>query len=209
MKNNEKKKLEEELEYLYDLSKTETGELQNPETIIANPSMFGMNNDDMNYKEEQEKILDESIEIIESMASLFLDDNKELLNNKYLKNKILNDAKNLADMSFLQTISKRVILRQVNQLEMGDCSPRHFEMVSIQMREIRENIKQSTFTISAMENFYREIRNILGLNNIIQTPKTEENNIHLQLTTTQNLNDKLNDLIKDIQNKNNENKNDN
>jgi hypothetical protein len=206
MTDEEKKKLEEELNIFYEQSKMEGGDLENPEKLLANPEMFGINrtDDDIDYKEEMKLSFYESKEILENMASMYLDSKEELISNNYIKNKVLNDAQNLSDMSFLQKIAKRAIVKQMQQIEMGEATPRHYETLGILMREIRENIKQSTLTVSTMEGFYQKIRNDIGLGNEIKSIESAEEN-KTEITTVNNINDKLEEILKK-RNSNNDNK---
>ena len=62
---------------------------------------------------------------------------------------------------------EKKFMEQIEQIEVGDGTPRHYETLSIMMREIRENIKQSTMTVSTMERFYKDIRSDSGMNDQI------------------------------------------
>ena len=119
MTNEEKKKYEEQLDFLYHESKTESGELYDTDELVATPDMFGIelnDDDEIDYKQEQEDLFIESKIRLTNMASLYLDDNPLVLKNKYIKNKIDGDARNLADMNFLQIISKRKVFQLLNVL---------------------------------------------------------------------------------------------
>lgn len=198
MTEDEKKKLEEQLDFLYNQSKTEGGELINPEDMVGTPSMFGVEPEDneMDYKEEMKTSFVESKEVLQNMAAMYLDEKEELISNNYIKNKVLNDAQNLSDMSFLQKIAKRAIVKQMEQIEMGEATPRHYETLAIMMREIRENIKQSTVTVSTMEGFYKQIRTDLGLNVTINAVEGEGETENKNIITTDNLNTKLDEILK-------------
>lgn len=201
MTEEERKKYEEQLDFLYNESKSEGGDLDNPEGLVATADMFGVNTEDneMNYKEEMKTSFYESKEVLENMASMYLDDNPKLTQNNYIKNKVLNDAQNLSDMSFLQKIAKRAIVKQMEQIEMGEATPRHYETLAIMMREIRENIKQSTVTVSTMEGFYKQIRTDMGLNETVNSVDAESSKP--EIMTANDINSKLDDIIKNRSNK--------
>jgi hypothetical protein len=194
MSEEEKKQLEEKLNFLYNESVSEGNDLDNPQGLIANPEIFGINLEDnqMDYQEEMKKSFTESKNVLENMATMYLE-NETLLKNSYIRNKILNDAQNLSDMAFLQKISKRVIIKQLEQIEMGEATPRHYETLAMMMRENRENIRQSTVTVSTMEDFYRKIRNDMGMENQILPEGTENKS---EITTTNDLNSKLEEIIR-------------
>ncbi len=205
MTEDEKKKLEEQLSYLYNESKSEGGELQNPEGLIANSSTFGLEegSNEMDYKEEMKTSYYESKEVLENMAAMYLDDKQELIQNNYIKNKVLNDAQNLSDMSFLQKIAKRAIVKQMEQIEMGEATPRHYETLAIMMREIRENIKQSTVTVSTMEGFYKQLRVDMGLNQQISAGELSNEPQKTDIITANDVHSRLDEIIKNRSNNNN------
>ena len=132
------------------------------------------------------------------MSALYLDDNEELLDNNYIKKKIENDAENLSDIKFLQNITKTAIVKQMKQIEQGDVTPRHFETLYGGMKEMRENIKQSTTTINTMEGFYKQLRDDLGLKeNIGADLEIEEGDaVNNNVIDQKSLNARLDEIIK-------------
>jgi hypothetical protein len=207
MTNEEKRKYEEQLDFLYNESKTESGELYDTDELVATSDMFGIeltDDDEIDYKQEQEDLFIESKIRLTNMASLYLDDNPIVLKNKYIKNKIDGDARNLADMNFLQIISKRTLVKQMQQMEMGEFSPRHIETMSMMVKEMRENIKQSTTMTVAVESTYKEVKNDI-LTNKITSAELQENisigskSAKSDIVTTNNLNDYIENLKKDIE----------
>ena len=198
MTDDEKKKLEDKLNFLYNESISEGNELDDPQGLVANPEIFGISLEDneMDYQEEMKNSFIESKNILENMATMYLE--KEiLLKNSYIRNKVLNDAQNLSDMSFLQKISKRVVIKQLEQIEMGDATPRHYETLDMMMREIRENIRQSTVTVSTMEEFYRKLRSDIGMD---QQILPESSATKPEITTANDLNSKLDEILKNRNN---------
>jgi hypothetical protein len=167
MNKEEKKKKEDELDYLYNQSMSEGGDI-NGVNLMADYSDFTDEEIiETDYDLEIAETYKESVDIVSSMSALYLDENKDLLENKYIKKKIENDASNLSDIRFLQNITKVAIVKQMKQIEQGDVTPRHFETFYGGMREMRENIKQSTTTINTMEGFYKQLRNDLGMDDSI------------------------------------------
>lgn len=203
MTEDEKNAIENRLNVFYDNAKQDGGELIDPEKMVADANLFGITKEDLelDYKEEMENTLSESKEIITNMASLYLNEDKTLVSNNYVKNKIYNDAQNLSDMMFLQKIAKRAIVKQMQQIEMGDATPRHYETLSIMMREIRENIKQSTLTVSTMEDFYLKIRTQMGIDTSLKADEIEDSSKNNNIITTNDMNSKLEEIIKKRQNK--------
>jgi len=195
MKKEEKESKLEEIENLYSMSEYDGVDL-NGSDLLADPSDFNEEIEVTDYDGLQDEILDDSTETVERMSALYLDDNEELLDNSYIKRKVSNDAKNLADMNFLQSIAKKAIITQMKQLECGDATPRHYETLYNGMKEVRANIEQSTKTANVMEGFYKKLRDDLGLaeqiGSDLETGETETKNI----MTGKDLNNQLDDLIK-------------
>lgn len=192
MNKEERKKKENELDNLYNQSMSEGGM---DESLMADYSNF---TDDEyvehDYESDIDEIYNESKEVVANMSSMYLDNNEELLQNNYIKKKIENDASNLSDIRFLQNITKKALIKQLKMIEQGDVTPRHFETLYGGMREMRENIKQSTTTVNVMEGFYRQLRDDLGMADNIGGNVSEEteNNIIDQKT----LNNRLDEILK-------------
>ncbi len=196
MTSEEKKKLEEQLDFLYNESKNEGGDIQEPGDLMANAEIFGViDADDMDFDEEIKNSFYDSKETLESMAGFYLGDNASLAESNYTKNKVLNDAQNLSDMRFLQKIARRAVIKQMTHIQMGDATPRHYETLYMGMREMRENIKQSTTTMSTMEGFYKQMRADAGMEEKVGTVEATEINI----TTTNDLNNKLEVIMQNIE----------
>lgn len=195
MNKDEKNKKTSELDYIYSQAEREGGELQT-DNLLMNPKDMGSVARDIDYKIEMQDSLVESIGVINNMSELYLSESETILNNKYIKNKVLTDANNLADMLFLQKIAKRAIIKQMEQIDSGEGSPRHYETLYNGMKEIRENIKQSTVTTSTMEGFYKQIREDLGLEKRINDVDGEENTQTKSVTNQRDLNDKLDQILK-------------
>ena len=204
MTNDEKKQYEKQLDFLYKNVANEGGELLDPENLYASTEAFIEPDEDyeINYKQEEEKSYIEAKELIHNMASLYFDDNKAIMNNKYVKNKIMNDAKNFGDINFLQKINKRVIIKQVQQIELGEASPRHYEILNMMIREFRETNKQATLTASTMQDFYKAIRVDIGMDTKVNSselksnPVEELNSPNNNIITANDVNSKIEELLK-------------
>lgn len=202
MSNEQKKNKINELETLF-----EEASLNDPIVgdLIAHPEDL-INDEIMNYDYEQDlsNAVEESKVVIDSMASLYLNDNEKILNHPYLQNKRTNDSNNHADMTFLQNVAKKAIIKQLEQMDQGDLSPRHFETFYNGMKEMRENIKQATTTQATMESFYKAIRGDLGLTGNIGgaetqeevTDETKDDNLDLNMADAKDLNSQIDEILK-------------
>lgn len=195
-KNNDKIN---ELDSLYDLAKVEGGNLTDSIPLM-NPDDINPHDANVIYSEDFDAIQKETLEkskcVIHNMAELYFDNNQTILDNKYIKNKIDNDAQNLSDLTFLQNIAKKAIIKQMQQIDVSDSSPRLFETMFQGMKEVQNIIKQSTIMTSTMQNFYKELNNDLKEHvgehtDIEMGSDKEEHNIY----NTTDLNNKLEELI--------------
>lgn len=203
MSKNKKRK--EELEKLFEEAQGIDGDLSSE--LIANPEDL-VDIEEMkehDYYADLEESIKESKEVVDSMARLYFNDDDNILNHSYLKKKREHDAINHSDMLFLQKMAKKAIIKQLEQMDQGELSPRHFETFYNGLREVRENIKQSTSTQSTMEAFYKTIREDLGLSgnigNAETKPKDEEDYDNFDLNSLDP--QKLNDVLKELEKKKN------
>jgi hypothetical protein len=206
MSKEEREEYERQLNQSFDTIKRENSLDNNTlDGLIATPDRLGV---DVTQKSSmdviEENMYAESLVTVTNMARLYLSD-ENLLSNEYIKDKIKNNAADLSDMKFLQYISKMVIKKQVEQIELGEASPRFFETLSLHMKETRDSIKQSTLTINTMEKFYLELRQSLGIEGDInaKTPSENDNIEEGQITeskstgvNTQDLQSHLKEIIK-------------
>jgi hypothetical protein len=150
------------------------------------------------YESDIEEVSKEAKDTLDSMAELYLGSNPEILNHSYIMRKKMHDAANHADMLFLQKMAKRALLMQLKQMDLGDTTPRHYETFYSGLKEVRENIKQSTSTQSLMEGFYRSIREDLGIEtkpSVSETSEGAENGTEA-VTNQRDLNAKLEEMAR-------------
>jgi len=200
MANSDKKK---KLEQLFNDAQNIGNDDELNENLLATSDDL-INTEDViehDYYQDLNEALTESNDVIDSMARLYLNDNENIVNHPYLKEKRKHDAINHADMTFLQKMAKKAIIKQLQQMDQGDLTPRHFETFYNGLKEIRENIKQATSTQATMENFYKTIREDLGItgniggnatNNDVNVENEEENTtLDLNSMNPQDLNEVL------------------
>ena len=201
MNKDEKKNFINNIEFLYDEAKRE-GNNMSVDELVGTPEIFGLDESmlepEMDYEKINLECFEESLDCLTNMCSMFLDDNKKIIEHKYIQNKIRNDAKNLADMSFLQIISKKAVIKQLRQLENNDGGARHYETLYTGMKEVRENNKQSTMIISTMENFYGELRKMFAMDDKLGQDFLEDGDVNIntkEITTRNNIDSRLNDIL--------------
>jgi hypothetical protein len=197
MNKEEKKNKENELDHLYNTSMSEGGNIESDGLMADFSDFTDEEYIERDYDMEMENTYNESKEVVGNMSALYLDDNEELLDNKYIKKKIENDAENLSDIKFLQNITKIAIIKQMKQIEQGDVTPRHFETLYGGMKEMRENIKQSTTTVNTMEGFYKQLRDDLGMSSEIGSDmEIEDGGASDNVIDQKSLNARLDEIMK-------------
>jgi hypothetical protein len=194
MDKNEKKKIEEELDKLYSEASEET-ELDY--SLIASKEDLGDVTEVTIY--DYDKDLTESeregVSAINNMADLYIGQSEQLVNHPYIKDKIKHDSVNHGDMAFLQKLTKRALILQMKQMDLGDNSSRSYEVLYSGIKELRENIKQGISTQNTIEGFYKAIKDDLGISS---TPSLGENNSNGggAIMDDKTLNTKLEEMMK-------------
>ncbi len=201
MNKEERKNKENELDYLYNSSMEFTSTPLLKDELLADLNDFVDDKNeiiiDHDYEEDRSVLLAESLDRINKMTSMYLENSDEIINHPYIQEKIIDDASDLADIKFVQKITRMALVTQIKQIDRGDKSPKHFDTLYCGMREVRENIKQSSTTISNMESFYRTIRTDLGLSEKVESGESGENGeSSSNITTQKNLNSYFENLIK-------------
>ena len=154
---SEKKKMENQLDFLYEETKREGGNIEDIENIVVSPDVFGKVQGLTDHDTRLKEINYESREVVENMASFYLEKYKIVYENKHLKDRILFDSKNLGDMNFIQEITKKAVVEQMKYIEMGEASPRLYETLYVGIKELKDNVKQSTQLMSSIESAYKDI----------------------------------------------------
>lgn len=161
------------------------------------------------YDSEIDIALKQSKNVIESLVDLYLGDAPNLKNSEYIKNKMNDDAVAYAEAIFLNKMTRKNFIGQLKQIDNGDNSARMHEVVNQTISQIRENIKFMSIQRTELEKFYKNLRKDFGLDNI-NNPDIKSNNDE-NMNQNNNEDDllkmdnkKLNELIKNYLNKNNE-----
>jgi hypothetical protein len=121
------------------------------------------------YDTDIEKAKKQGDDILESMVDLYLGDNPNVANHRYIRTKMKEDAKIYADTIFLQEMTRKNLLTQLRQVDNGDNSARMHEVVNQSFSQIRDNVKFAISVKTDLEKFYKEIRKDMGLNEISET----------------------------------------
>ncbi len=151
------------------------------------------------YDKDITESIDQASSLLESLVDLYLGDSKKIIEHKYIKNKMREDAAIYAETIFLSKMTRKNFLTQLRQVDNGDNSARMHEVVNQTISQIRENSKFSSTQRTDLEKFYKELRKDLGLNEITSDePKSDlkEGEEDLKITDTRNLNDMIDTYLK-------------
>lgn len=135
------------------------------------------------YDTDLEKSKEQAMDVLESMVDLYLGDNKQVVNHKYIQNKMKEDARVYARTLFLDEMTMKNFLTQLRQVDNGDNSARMHEVINQSISNIRDNVKFSQSQRAELEKFWKDMRKDMGLNEISDTmeqkhieQQTEDNN---------------------------------
>ena len=151
------------------------------------------------YDKDITESIDQASSLLESLVDLYLGDSKKIIEHNYIKNKMREDAAIYAETIFLSKMTRKNFLTQLRQVDNGDNSARMHEVVNQTISQIRENSKFSSTQRTDLEKFYKELRKDLGLNEIAPDElKTDqqENAEDVKITDTRNLNDMIDNYLK-------------
>ena len=157
----------------------------------------------IDYSAQLDQLNDDATRIVDSLAELYLGDEK-LLNHPYITEKKRKDANYYGKLEFLVSASQNTLVSMMREIEMGTSTPRMFEVQSLLQKEMRENIKLSMRALVDIESFYKSIRADLGMEataHQYQQAQIEETSNHVDL---KQLNDELEEMMKQQRDDDNE-----
>lgn len=199
MSKDKKNKNKEKLESLEDeFSKIKEEHKVDFEQHLVDPEedLPGFGEIDVyDYESDLEEVKNVSKKVIENLADLYLGDSPDVINHPYIQQKMLEDMYDYADTKFLSKMGRKLLLQQLKQIDSGDIGARMYEVSNQTIREIRENIRESRSSRVEIENFYKNIRLDLGLNDISNN-NTEDNGEDNNVVNTKDLNNKIDDFLK-------------
>lgn len=128
-----------------------------------------------NYEADIEETKDRADGVLNSLLDLYLGDAAEhIKSHPYIQNKVKEDSLNYAETLFLIKMTRKSFISQLRQVDNGDNNARMHEVINQTMAQVRENMKFATNVKSDLENFYKDLRKDLGLNEIENKQDVEE-----------------------------------
>jgi len=193
----DKEKIKNEIEELESSINTKFEKLDPEELFLDDttlPSLSETSIEKLDYEKQLEEIHNESTEIIDNLAELYLG-NETLLSHPYIEAKRKKDADYYAKLEFLVKTSEKTLMSIMREIESGNSGARMFEVQSMLQKEMRDNIKLSLRSLADIEKFYKTIREDLG---VVDTPSIAEE-INEDTTTHVNIkefNEQLEEMMK-------------
>jgi ATP-dependent exoDNAse (exonuclease V) alpha subunit len=197
MDKNQKKKALEELEAIEKRIHDEVPGVNPADYIATAEDLPDFNNLELHdYKNQLHEIQEDSDKVIDNLAKMYLGDS--ISQHPYLADKVRKDADYYAKLHFLVETSERSLINLNKQIDQGDANPRMYEVLSLLQKEMRENIKLSATNLVNIENFYKNIREDLGIGSV--TAAAEESESGGEIIDMKSLNMKLDSILlkKDI-----------
>lgn len=172
-------------------------------TMLNQDILPGLNLEIYNfdYNEHVNNIQLESIETLDCLSSLYLDD--IVKDNKNISNIIKNDACAISDIKFSLSCAKRGLINCMKQLDAGSNDPEMHQAVNSYQKEIRDSNKMIYDLLNKMKEFYKSLRDEFKNNDIELKSEvmstTNREDIRL-IFDNSSLNDKIEKQMKEIKN---------
>lgn len=158
------------------------------------------------YNKDIERGKEIGKELLSDLVDLYLGDVPEIKNHKYIQSRMREDAEFYSQMKTIQTLSEKLLLQQMRQIDAGDVAPRMYEITSKLIGEIRENIKDGRKARLEIEDMYKRMRVDLGLNETINNNEYKvEDESKGNIIDGANLNNMIDNKINDYLKGRNEN----
>lgn len=143
--------------------------LKQLDNIQFNPSEHMINTNDLpstvpfkDYENELDEGEQLCLEIIESIASNYILSESVMKSEKTVIMK-KEQAKKLAEMQFLVTMSRGALIKIQEALDAGDINPELFRIHISYMKEMRDSINDRSKHLQAVENYWSDQSERLGM----------------------------------------------
>ena len=175
-------------EFDLDDLKTPEGALNKME--IANIELY-------DYSKEIEMIKIDAKDTLNCLANLYLTDKN--MEDKNIAAIIRQDANAISDLNWSISVTKRALIKCMNQIDLGSSNPDMFKAVTEFQKEMRETIKSTNELLHVkMMIFYRDLRDNLDQLNTGQKEKEiEASKANVTVMDTRMINDILDAKQKD------------
>ncbi len=192
IKNNIKE-LEENINNMlndFDLEDLKTPEGALNKMEIANIELY-------DYSKDLEMIKIDAKDTLNCLANLYLSDKN--MEDKNIAAIIRQDASAIADLNWSISVTKRGLIKCMNQIDLGSTNPDMFKAVTEFQKEMRETIKSTNELLHVkMMTFYRDLKeNLDQLNTGQKEKEIEENKPNVTIIDSRMINDILDEKQRD------------
>lgn len=199
-KNSEiKKDIDDEFENIKSLHQNLSSNIDNYLVSNDDDDLTNFGNVQLyDYEKDIEKAQENASDVIKKMADLYLKDAPEVRNHPYIEKKIEEDTKYYSSMQMLQTMSEKLLLQQMRQIDQGENTPKNYEVANATLAQLRENIKDGRHARTEVEKIYRDLRKDMGVNDISHTNSSQtEEKEEGRIVDTTLLNEQIEKMIRD------------
>lgn len=149
------------------------------------------------YESDLLQSTEKSIDIIESLADIYLSDFPNIKKNEYIKNKMKEDALVYAETLFLQKMTRKNLVSIMKNIDNGEHSSRMYEVANQTIKEIRENSKFGSTIRTDLEKYYKNFRDdlveVTKRDDKIESPNIEDD--EGDIIDPMKLNDMINEAL--------------
>ena len=119
---------------------------------------LGENVDVYDYEEAFDKLRDKAEKVIEIMVLNIFNNDKAVLEDSLVKEKMNDDIDSYADLKFAAEMSRRLFMNGLKDLDNGAQSSRMYEVVSKMQSEMRQNNKMLNSMMKEFNSSYRQLK---------------------------------------------------
>lgn len=198
MDQKERNRIKSEFEAI-ELDIAEKIDQLNPEDLFVEegelPALSDCNVEQLDYNKQITVLNKDATSIVNNLAELYLGD-ENLLENPYIKDKRRKDAEYYGKLEFLVETSQKTLINVMREIDMGNGHPKMFEVQSMLQKEMRDNIKLSSSSLSNIESFYKSIREDLGMSASPSVTPAQELTDQTTHVDMKEFNQQLDDMMK-------------
>jgi hypothetical protein len=149
------------------------------------------------YSKDIEMIKIDAKDTLNCLANLYL--TEQNMENKNIAAIIRHDANAISDLNWSISVTKRALIKCMNQLDLGSTNPDMFKAVTEFQKELRETIKSTNELLHVkMMTFYRDLKDNLDTLNTGQKEADKElNKPNTTIVDSRMLNDILDEKQRD------------
>jgi hypothetical protein len=149
------------------------------------------------YEKEMESIKIDAKDTLRCLANLYLDE--EIMKDKNVNLIIKDDAKKISELNFSISISKRALIKLMEQIDYGTTNAELYKSVFEAQREMRETVKSAHDLLNVkMKKFYQDLKEEIDGSSVNTGDGIQESEDELNIVNMRKLNKMIEDTKIDI-----------